>query len=107
MNDMFESCIYAVSFQTYRYKRFDDNKTQVKAVKSILPLILETQLTERQQECMELCYNQGLNQAQIAQKLHITQGTVSRHLAAAKKITGSYLKYALLASQRAVSMVGR
>ena len=50
---------------------------------SVLPAInklIEMHLTDRQRDILRLYYFQGMTQVEIAEKLELTQSTVSRHL---------------------------
>lgn len=60
-----------------------------------LEFIIDTQLTEMQALCYRL-HKQGINQSQIAEKLKLSQPTVSRHISNANKKLNSYIKVAYL-----------
>ena len=46
----------------------------------ILRLVISTRLTERQRQIVELHYLEGLSQVEVAERLGISQQTVSRQL---------------------------
>lgn len=51
--------------------------------RSVLPAVrdlIEAELTERQKEVLRLYYFRNMTQTDIAETLHLTQSTVSRHL---------------------------
>ncbi len=66
---------------------------------SVLPAInklIEMHLTDRQRDILRLYYFQGMTQVEIAEKLELTQSTVSRHLFGTtrdgKKVGGAIAK---------------
>lgn len=71
------------------------------AIKTVLPIILENELTERQRECLKMKYVQNLNQIEIAHRLHVSQPTVCRHITLAKDIVNNRLAYCLAALKKA------
>lgn len=79
----------------------DSQKISRKAISSVLPLILKNDLTERQQSCLKLKYVSNLSQAQIADRLNLSQPTVCRHISTAKDIVNNRLSYCLVALNRA------
>ena len=76
-----------------------------RAIKEVLPIIIENDLTPRQRECIELKYYQGKTQSEIAQQLLLTQPTVSHHIKTAQEIIKNRLYYcdeALKSAQKLV-----
>lgn len=91
MTDFIESCIGEnPSFDTDGY---DEQKILIKAMSDVLPIIIEKELTKMQSLCLRLFYVNGKTQTEIARQLHLSQPTVSRHIASAKKITNNRLAY--------------
>ncbi len=68
-----------------------------KAFSSVLPLIINNELTQKQSICLRYRYINKKSQAEIAQMLHLSQPTVSRHIAGAKEIVNNKLKYCHIA----------
>lgn len=82
---------------------FDRERAQRKAVSVVLPLIMEKELTQRQYLCLRYKYVSGKSQQEIAQILHLSQPTVSRHINAAKDIVNNALKYCFVAVSNALT----
>lgn len=82
----------------------DSQKISKEAVRSVLPIILKNDLTERQAVCLNLRYVQGLSQTEIAKRLHLSQPTVSRHISCAKDIVNNRLSYCFVAINKANNM---
>ena len=61
-------------------RRFSNNRI----AKAALRVALERDLTDRQRECVQLYYFQGLTMEQVGEKLGIGKPTVHRHLQKAK-----------------------
>ncbi|CAB1241773.1 Sigma-70 family RNA polymerase sigma factor [Ruminococcaceae bacterium BL-6] len=53
----------------------------------------EGELTERQRQCIRLCYYEGLTARDAARKLGINESTVSRHLKKARNRLACVLRY--------------
>lgn len=75
----------------------DRLQAQRKAFASIIPLIINNELSERQSICFRYKYISGMSQREIANALKLSQPTVSRHINSAKDIINSSLKYCFLA----------
>lgn len=82
----------------------DSQTISRKAISTVLPLIMKNDLTQRQQSCLKLKYINNLNQAQIADRLKLSQPTVCRHIATAKEIVNNRLSYCLVALNKANRM---
>ena len=76
---------------------FEREKAKTKALKKVLPIIIERELTERQRVCLNYKYINGKNQAEIAELLKLSQPTVSRHINTAKDIVNNKLQYCVFA----------
>lgn len=89
----------------------DDSKdkelSQQKAFSEILPLIISNELTEKQQRCFKYKYILGKNQEEIAQLMHISQPTVSRHINSAKNAINASLKYCYVALSKGLDEYDR
>lgn len=82
----------------------DAQRVSRSAISSVLPLILKNDLTDRQRDCLKMKYVDELNQAEIAERLKLSQPTVCRHIALAKSIVNNRLSYCLVALNRANNM---
>lgn len=71
------------------------------ALCSVLPLITQGELTQRQMECLDMSVIKNMSQTEIAGLLGISQPTVSRHIELAKDIIGNRLTYCKTAVNRA------
>lgn len=71
------------------------------AIETVLPIILKNELSQRQRECLKLRYVHNLSQIEIAQRLHISQPTVCRHITIAKDVVNNRLAYCLAALKKA------
>lgn len=72
-----------------------DNTEQLARLRRSLHKAREQELTPRQQELLELYYDQGMNMPQIAAHLGINRSTVSRTIGRAKQRLYRCLRYAL------------
>ncbi|WP_283610082.1 RNA polymerase sigma factor [Faecalispora anaeroviscerum] len=54
---------------------------------------MEGELTDRQRQCVQLCFFEGLTARQAAQELCIHESTVSRHLKKARQRLERVLRY--------------
>ena len=72
---------------------FDRERAKRFALKKVLPLIIDRELTERQRVCLNYKYVSNKSQQEIAQLLKLSQPTVSRHINAAKEIVNNKLQY--------------
>lgn len=99
--DFIENFYYA---EDDYFSDLDEQKINKSAVSTVLPLIMKNDLTERQRSCLTLKYVNNLNQAEIAEKLNLSQPTVCRHIATAKGIVNNRLAYCLTALSKANKM---
>lgn len=85
--------------EAFTLNSFDDiensNSILWAAVKKELPNIMKNELTQKQQECVQGIFFEGLNQVTVAEKLGISQPTASRHIHRAMKILLNRLNYAM------------
>ncbi|MGN0521144.1 MAG: RNA polymerase sigma factor [Eubacterium sp.] len=86
--------------------RFEDNpadeqKILLKSISSVLPKILEYELTDKQRLCIKLFYVQGKSQTEIARQLKLSQPTVSRHISSAKAILNKFIGYCFYSVKKA------
>ncbi len=102
MTDFIEN--YYSDTKQFEPTDIDSQKISKAAVRSVLPIILKNDLTDRQSLCLNLRYVQGLSQTEIAKKLHLSQPTVSRHIACAKEIVNNRLSYCLAAINKTNSL---
>lgn len=79
----------------WRRESAPDNDEQLARLSRNLRQARRQVLTPRQQEMMELYYDQGLTMGQIALKLHLNPSTVSRTLCRARERLYQSLRYSL------------
>lgn len=80
---------------------FDEQKATLSAMKAVLPLLIENELTPKQRACLTMFYISGKSQTEIAKILGLTQPTVSHHIVTAKAISNKILRYCLIAVAKA------
>lgn len=85
----------------------DFEKAKKKAISLVLPYIISQKLTDKQQQCIKYKYDLGKNQSEIAELMHLSQPTVSRHISSAKKILNDDLKYCFAAVTAALGEYDR
>ncbi len=90
-----------------RYDGYDEEMAKKKAFSTVLPLIMNNELTQKQSICLQYHYVNGKSQAEIAKMLHLSQPTVSRHINAAKSIVNNKLKYCYIAVDKGLSEYDR
>lgn len=103
MTDFIEK-FYADKTDDYYADDIDTQTVCRVAIKTVLPSIINNELTERQRDCIKMRYVQNLNQIEIARRLHVSQPTVCRHLNTAKDIINNRLAYCLLSIKKANNM---
>ena len=103
--DFVDSYYYDIGVMQSENKDFE--KAKKKANSLVLPYIIDQKLTEKQQVCIKYKYDLGKNQQEIANMLHLSQPTVSRHIASAKKILNDDLKYCFAAVTAALGEYDR
>ncbi len=75
------------------------------AIKQVLPIIIEQDLTERQRICIEKRFYEGKTQHEIADELLLSQPTVSRHIKTAQEVIRNRLYYCNAALERAEKLI--
>ena len=81
---------------------YDKARAKRIAIKKVLPLIIDRELTERQRICLNYRYVSNKSQNEIAELLKLSQPTVSRHINAAKDIVNNKLQYCVYAASSAI-----
>lgn len=76
---------------------YDKERAKQKAFSLVLPLIMENELTQKQNICLRYKYINKKSQSEIAEMLKLSQPTVSRHISTAKSIVNNNLKYCYMA----------
>lgn len=89
--DLMDDIFFGFSYD--KTEGYDREKARQRALKTVLPLIMERELTERQRVCLKYKYISGKSQEEIAYELHLSQPTVSRHINAGKEIVNNTLRY--------------
>ncbi len=64
-----------------------------RAVLRVLRRAMEGELTQRQRQCLDLYYFQGLTQEETGRRLGVTAATVSRHIKRARERLQQVLVY--------------
>ena len=72
-----------------------DNSADLDRLRRNLRFARQQVLTKRQQQMLELYYDQGLTMGQIAAKLHLNRSTVCRTLQRARERLYACLRYTL------------
>ena len=86
---------------------YDARRAQHKAFAAVIPLLMERELTERQEVCLRYHYVYGKSQSEIAALLKLSQPTVSRHIRTAKSILNNELAYCYAAVYTALDEYDR
>ncbi len=93
MIDFVDRYYYGTDFNS----SLDREKAHQTAFSTVIPLIIDNELTEKQSVCFRYKYLSGKSQQEIADLLHLSQPTVSRHINSAKDVINSSLKYCFIA----------
>ncbi len=93
-------------FSYEKTEGYDREKARQRALKKVLPYIMKNELTERQRICLQYKYAAKMSQGEIAERLHLSQPTVSRHINTAKDIVNGELKYCYFAVSSALDSYG-
>lgn len=64
-----------------------------KALREVLPKIMENELSPRQKLCLEMRFSNMMTQREIARRLGLSQSTVSRHIKSAVSTVANRLEY--------------
>ncbi len=97
MVDFFDNYIGLSTKDSYGDDLPNDNSITISVLKSVLPIIIENELTTRQKDCLKLHYYKNLSQDEIAKELHLSQPTVCKHLKSGKSAVNESLKYCMIA----------
>ncbi|MCM1286311.1 MAG: hypothetical protein NC213_08775 [Acetobacter sp.] len=79
---------------------FDEQKIMLSAMKTVFPIIIEKELTSKQNICLKLYCIHHKSQKEIAEQLKLSQPTVCRHIQTAKEIINKYLNYCYFAVKK-------
>ena len=69
----------------YLYNRGGDNRPDRERMKRILKRAIRHELTDRQRDCLNRYYLEGMRMTEIARSLNLSKSTVSRHISAATR----------------------
>ena len=86
---------WAGDFPLWLRDNADDNSQRLERLYRNLRQVRAQELTPRQQEILELYYEQHLSGREIARRLGVNSSTVSRTLRRAREKLRRYLQYAL------------
>ena len=75
----------------------ETNKNELLETQVLLRRAIGNELTDRQRDCVQLYYGERLTMQEIADELHLTRGTVCKHLQKAS----ARLSHALLRARHA------
>ena len=75
-----------VAFGAYKEERLGDNSRSLEKMRQYMYSVIRTELTEQQRKCIMILITEGKKQKEIAAELGLNQSTVSRHLAAARRL---------------------
>ena len=81
------------SFEQYNYLNSVDNATNIKIQCEVLQKIIKEQLTNKQQQTLELYYQYNLTIPQISKKTGKNKSTISRSLNSARNKIKNYMQY--------------
>ena len=69
------------------------NLGNLQVAKAVLRSAISQELTQRQLECVQLYFYEGLTEAAIGKRLGVSKSTVCRHLQKAKRRLGRAVSY--------------
>lgn len=98
--DTFDYYIEQISMARCREEASDSNTANIEAIRYVMPIIIENELTEKQKACFKMKFYDNMTQEDIAKSLNLTQPTISKNINAAKREVRKYLHYSLLAAKR-------
>lgn len=75
------------------HRQGESTDVEYRRILHTLNRAMEGELTDRQRQCVQLCFFDGLTARQAAQELCIHESTVSRHLKKARQRLGRVLRY--------------
>ena len=103
--NLVDTFYYSQSFNQNDSEALDLAKR--KALSTVIPRIIENELTDKQSVCFRFKYINNMTQTEIAKKLGISQPTVSRHINSARDILNDELKYCYAATEMALTELER
>lgn len=74
----------------------ETNKNELLEAQVLLRRAIGNELTDRQRDCVQLYYGEQLTMQEIADELHLTRGTVCKHLQKASARLSHALQYSAL-----------
>lgn len=86
---------------------YEKERATHKALLDVVPMIMEKELTQKQNICLRYKYVNNKTQTEIAEMLKLSQPTVSRHISTAKDIVNSHLKYCYFALSKGINEFDR
>lgn len=57
-----------------------DNESRRKRMKELIGIAISNELTERQRDCINMKYYQGMRAEEIAHRMNISKATVYKHI---------------------------
>ena len=85
----------------------DKERAKKKAFSTIMPIIMQEELTPMQSLCFRYKYENNKTQTEIASLLKLSQPTVSRHISTAKDKMNNQLGYCYIALSKAIDEYDR
>jgi len=79
----------------WQQENSEDNTQRLSRLRRNLRIARQSELTARQQQMLELYFDQGLTMAKIARELNVHRSTVSRTLQRARERLREHLQYSL------------
>ena len=67
------------------YLHGSDNRPERERMKRILSRAIKHELTDRQRDCVTMYYLEGMKMKDIAQAMHLSRSTVTRHIQSATR----------------------
>lgn len=67
------------------YQQGTSNRLERERMKQILTRAIRHELTDRQRDCITMYYLEGKKMKDIAQELHLSKSTVTRHIQSATR----------------------
>ncbi len=78
----------------------EDNSALMKRAAAVLREAIETELTEKQRQCVKLYFFDGLKEREIGELMGVNKSTVSRHISKGKQRLRRCVKYSCYESER-------
>lgn len=67
------------------YQQGSSNRMERERMKAILTRAIRRELTDRQRDCITMYYLEGMKMKDIADALHLSRSTVTRHIQSATR----------------------